>query len=825
MAKSRKITSFILGFLMIAFIGVAVILTGCGDKKASSLTIELADSNKTAYSPGEVVNFNITADGEFDSSKVELSVTSGENEVTIMGLSVKIDEDALPGQTITVFAKYEDLTSNSLSFSVAHIEATEIDVIIEKDVIYSSEIIDLKAFYLPANATRQLEFKIVEGQDKAEIIEGNKLSINANINSGDKIKVVACMGEVYSAPYEIEVTRLEESMLAGILFEDQAIEIDSTTDNLKQNIFVKAYLLNGDDINEIYTNLATLSVVEGEETIKITNNYTIEALNKGTAVVQATYKNFKENLSVTVYMTPDQVKLPENFNDNADYRYEKEKGISFAPQIINSHNSEDLKMVVKGTKNIVYTSKDGVWTTEDASTEVTYDGENLTIKDVGEYNIYFESISGCEVEVKSPEVKLTINQGVNVSTKEEFLKIADNSVKEINLTSDIIFANGSEIIKCYGDKILNGNGFTIDLSGQLKEKDFDYGDNCFIEFINADQTSPYKVEIRDVELVGNMGLFGTKEFAEYKGVSESEVQEALKKIENGDYFRDTFYRYAIGIKAKNVNQEIPGPYAYAIPVVENISIRNFNSGIRFEYAIDEIETGDPNGRPAVNGLKVSNLFGDGVGFMASRINLTNYNIGAVGGTPISSSQTGNTEAGINRDEKTSLNIYGDVVCDNISDGTSLYITSQMMSTAGIANVFNGGLSSIIQTVITLKGQELLAPYIGTAEQDKYFNTIEDAKSNIIRKLNGINQFNLFCFSRNGTEDIYFDEKLEGLIVDLDDKLFYNGIDTTHKFIRVSVYDVLMGIKSLGGLKDLIMQNENAIKPIQVFVTNFNYQGN
>lgn len=148
-----------------------------------------------------------------------------------------------------------------------------------------------------------------------------------------------------------------------------------------------------------------------------------------------------------------------------------------------------------------------------------------------------------------------------------------------------------------------------------------------------------------------------------------------------------------------------------------------------------------------------------------------------------------------------------------------------MSTAGIANVFNGGLSSIIQTVITLKGQELLAPYIGTAEQDKYFNTIEDAKSNIIRKLNGINQFNLFCFSRNGTEDIYFDEKLEGLIVDLDDKLFYNGIDTTHKFIRVSVYDVLMGIKSLGGLKDLIMQNENAIKPIQVFVTNFNYQGN
>ena len=233
----------------------------------------------------------------------------------------------------------------------------------------------------------------------------------------------------------------------------------------------------------------------------------------------------------------------------------------------------------------------------------------------------------------------------------------------------------------------------------------------------------------------------------------------------------------------------------------------------------------PNGRPAVNGLKVLNLFGDGLSFVGSHLNLTNYNIGAVGGTPISSSQTGNTEAGINRDEKTSLNIYGSITCDNISDGTSIYITSEMMSVAGIANVFNGGLSSIIQTVITLKGQELLAPYIGTAEQNEYFQIIENAKSNLIKKSGGVNQFNLFCFSRNGTEDIYFDEKLDGLIVDLNDEFFYNGIDTTHKFIRVSVYDVLMGIKSLGGLKDLIMQNEDAIKPIQVFVANFNYQGN
>lgn len=110
------------------------------------------------------------------------------------------------------------------------------------------------------------------------------------------------------------------------------------------------------------------------------------------------------------------------------------------------------------------------------------------------------------------------------------MKIADNSVKEINLTSDIIFANGSEIIKCYGDKILNGNGFTIDLSGQLKEKDFDYGDNCFIEFINADQTSPYKVEIRDVELVGNMGLLAQKNLLNIKVFLSQKFKKLLKRL-------------------------------------------------------------------------------------------------------------------------------------------------------------------------------------------------------------------------------------------------------------------------------------------------------
>ena len=415
-----KSESLLKAFLIIAIALFAVLLVGCGDKEVTELRLSLTNSSKLSYSPGETVNLTIEANAEFDENNITLVVTNGNSDVTIMGSSLKINDDAQPGQTITLYATYGEIISNTLTFSVAHIEANEIFLNIDQDVFYSSEIIALSATYLPTNATRPLKYTIVEGQDKASIIDGNRLSINGNAQTGDKIRVCAKMGEVYSEPFEIAVTALTDNMISGFMFNNSSLTIDSSIDSLSQSIYISAYV--GDDFRQITTNLPTLTVAEGEDVIRIIDNNHIEALNSGRATISAKYKNFEEQqLTVTVNMTPDQVRLPENFREVADYNYAHSQAIEFSPSIINSHGSEDLKMMVSGTLNATFLSEDGVWRLENGSQDISYDGKELTINTIGDYEIYFESLSGCAVEVQSPKMTLSINNGTNVSTKEEFI--------------------------------------------------------------------------------------------------------------------------------------------------------------------------------------------------------------------------------------------------------------------------------------------------------------------------------------------------------------------------------------------------------------------
>ncbi len=832
MAKSKSISNFFKISLILIILLLAGILVGCGSKEASQITLALEDSSKTAYLPGETVDFTITSDGEFDINEVELVVTNGGEYVTIMGQSIKINEDAIPGTTITVQAEYKDLVSNIVPFSIAHIEAEEIEISSEKDKFYASEIFDLSVSYFPVNATRQINLEIIEGGDKAKIID-NKVSISSTANEGDIIKVVASMGEKYSDPFVIEVSSQPD--FVSIKFDQPSMEIDSSTDNLVQPVSVKGVFLEEGKTNEIYTNAVTLTaentgeyVDAGYDVIKIIDDLYIKAMNKGSAKITASYNKIAVDMSIDVYMTPDQIKVPENFNKVANFNYQISKPISFKPSILEAHGNKDLRMFVVGggDNSIVFESKNGEWSTKDTTNTVLYDGSSLIINKIGNYEIYFQSISGCLVETTSPSVEININNAINVSNKEEFANAIINE-KEFNIVNDIIFEDGKENYVCYGDKKINGNGFTIDLSGQLTEKESAYGWKFFIEFKNDDPVTPYTIEIQDLSFVGNMGLLSTEEFAEYKGVTTDVVEQKLTT--DSSFIIDNFYRGILYINSNNnIDTSKPGPYSYAIPVLKNISFKKCNCGIRIENAIDEVELGKENARPAVDGLSFSNMFGDGIVYIACQINITNLNIGTVGGSAITSGGSDAIyQAGENRNEQSYGNFYGNLTCDNVTDGTTLFTIAQLNTQGNIAAVFNalGGLSGAIQMVITQKTTELLKPYVDTDREAEVYQTLQKAKSNILRQ-GSKNTFNLLCFTRNGVEDILFDEINSSLIVDFNDEFLYNGIDTTHKFIRVNVYDILMSIDTLGqSIKKLLEQYADAIKPIMVYVTNFNYQGN
>ena len=824
-----KSTSLLKAFLIVAIALFAVLLVGCGDKEVTELRLSLTNSSKLSYSPRETVNLTIEANAEFDENNITLVVTNGNSDVTIMGSSLVINDDAQPGQTITLYATYGEIISNTLTFSVAHIEANEITLNIDQDVFYSSEIIALSATYLPTNATRPLKYTIVEGQDKASIIDGNRLSINGNAQTGDKIRVCAKMGEVYSKSFEITVTALTDNMISGFMFNNSSLTIDSSIDSLSQSIYISAYV--GDDFREITTNLPTLTVAEGEDVIRIIDNNHIEALNSGSATISAKYKNFEEQqLAVTVNMTPDQVRLPENFREVADYNYAHSQAIEFSPSIVNSHGSEDLKMMVSGTLNATFLSEDGVWKLENGSQDISYDGKELTINTIGDYEIYFESLSGCAVEVQSPKMTLSINNGTNVSTKEEFISaLSPREETVVNLTCDIFFEGGSEVVNAYGDKTINGNGFKIDLSSQLTDaemakKGLDYGGSCFLNFYSNDNTTPYNVLLQDLEIVGNVGMLSLEEFAKYKGDSEEEVNNHLTSADT-DYFTETGYKWALNFSATNsITPDGNTAYTYCMPVVKNVTISQFTCGISFEHCIDEVELGIQNPRAAIEDVTLFDLFGDGVRCMGSKISAGDVNIGTVGGSPFSCSATDTNIAGIYRNENNKFIILGNIICDNIIDGSGLYVNAEIMATGGIANVFGGGLSGIINTAITAMSAELMQPYYGTANESEMYQAINEGRSNILNTQGSSNTFNLFCFTRNGIGEYQFSEANSALIVDLNDEFFYNGIDTTHKFIKVNVYDVIMSIETLGAIRDQVIANADAIKPINIILINLNYQG-
>ena len=174
-------------------------------------------------------------------------------------------------------------------------------------------------------------------------------------------------------------------------------------------------MINEGSVKEITTNIANLEIIEGEEVIRIVDNYHIEALNSGSAILSASYGQFYEELVVEVKMTPDQVQLPENFsNQEVEYNYQVSHSIDFIPRLVNDHNSKDLTMYVDGSQQAVFESENGVWQTKTTTNNISFDGNTITFNQTGDYTIYFESNTGCIEEVKSPSVTISINNGIIV---------------------------------------------------------------------------------------------------------------------------------------------------------------------------------------------------------------------------------------------------------------------------------------------------------------------------------------------------------------------------------------------------------------------------
>ncbi len=843
MTRTLKNTMRIL-FVCAIFALTGILLVGCNkNEKTTYLELSFNDTSKVGVYPGEIVKLKVEGDGHFSSSDVTVNILSGSEFASIDGLVLTVNSDAVPENSIVLNATLGEVTSNTMTIKVSHIEAESIEITTTKTDYAQGEYFALETSCSPENATRDLNFKIVEGQDYAKIIN-NKVAINENAKDGQKIKVVAYMGNVESQPFEITV---KEKTYATLSYESAYLEegnvvFDSSVqgDNTILDIvnFEAVTIVN--DQFEFVKVLPTFTVVdanidlgedEGKEIVRVDENGLLEILRTGKATIKASLCGVETEFTIDARILPTQIKFSQShFEKEANFNYavsseNLNNPITFSANVItkneNDVNSQNYILKIEGDANLQFVKENDEWKALGDSSVATYDGENIAFFKIGKYELKFVSNTGCSVEIESNVLKLTINDGVNVSNKTEFANAMENNAKVINLVDDIAFEGGHETYIHQGDVAFYGNGFTLDLSKQdtyLKHKYSEDGDK-FLTFANSSTSAdPYDVIIEDLNMIGNLGLVSNKKLMELIGYTDQKEFEKLVSENGTDFWVQLTYKFMIYLNP----EEYTNTTTYCVPYIKNLNIQDGYNGLDIKFAIDEIEQGGST--PAVENYQVTNMFGDGLTVEGCLITVKDYNIGIVGGTPTTSSHYYRQSAGVNRNESTKITFTGDIVCNNQSNGSSVYLVAQFNNEKDIKAALDalGGIDGIIKTVFNIKLNELLEPYENKDNYAEVRQNLTNYMTNIIDYSGSRETFNLFSFTRNGLDDYEFDEKNNEKLVVINDENIYNGIDTTHQFIVINVYDLLMSIKNLSFITGNV--DLSALEPIMLILINNNYVG-
>ena len=800
-------------------------------RQATSLNLALANGEKNIEPEGKYT-LVVSSDIPDAITDANVSVIAGAENVILDGLSLTVREDAVPGSNVILQAQVGELKSNQLVLTVSHIEADSIIISNTQTQVYAGEIVELHSVVTPANATRPIEYDILT--DNATVENGNMI-IDSDLSAGSVIKVQAHIGDAVSQIVSFTVIPFEESDILGLVIDNNSViagtlTIDTSITSTTQNLGTVLYVDKSGETAAIRTQNIKYTV-DNPEILIIDSAAMITPLLNGTTKVTASYGNHTDSVNVHVMMTPSVVYLPAMYEDRTvDYNYAANTVLpSFAPAIPTSNGCEDytLNIVSGGVTVAQFNTVDGITTPTMQNDYITYDGSNLTVSRTGTYTINFESLSGCAVEKQSQSISICYNNGTNVDTIAEMqAACSDTNVAIINVTSDIIMSGGKENYRVIGSKEINGNGHKIDASGQIIGINEYRGDETSLFYVKPinDRTS-YNFVFRDLDLIGNFGYWGVDQI--YEVTQKYDPNLTKNDIENNlDRYWFNNFTHRTALFVDNELFEPDGTtYSVVTPYIKNINISNFHTGIKIYYAVDEIaRTG--SGRPAVKDLTMSNLFGDGITFEGSLITIENVTSGIMGGSPVAMNGPDKSDnAGEYRDQNAYTNIIGDINIDNPVDGTGLYLKYELGyidAIAALMDMLKQGVASVINTVVSALVTQVSRPYQEVGDMEMV-QKINDSVTNILQtqRVGEVDRdmFNLFYFTASPSGTMNISDKSQ--IVDFNEEFCLNGIDTTHKFVKVNFYDSLSQIDN-PIFKVLISQYGDQLKPIEVIVGNFNY---
>ena len=713
----KHISIRLMALILLVFV-LSLAMFGCG-KNSDPLTITLtADSGITALPRGSSVQLNATC-SQTPSGAITYEVVSGAASVNQNGL-LTVNADAAVNSEVKVVAKADGQTSPTLTLKVLGTTATAITVTAPVSTISVGAEVNISVQVTPSDADNvSYTLAVVGGDDIATITPAGVLSLKDGLNEGDivnrKIKVQATLDANNSVVGTLELTVVRDAEVDSIALRN----IDWIAGvSAAPAIYPVAYNASGFELTSLEPSDFSYTC-DTPAVLEVSSDGRITPKAHGTALVTVRYKDVEAKCRVTVIVPPQALKL-DGYNQHilTTGGFSYGKGDALALSVLASHFQYGCSDALS------YAFVCGDLSGDDVAS-VDENG-NITFKVNGKVDITVttnSSLSGIDTSVyeKSLKVTINVNDGFNADSVADLLAYANQSSNiTVNLVSDIFLTATDNFgttkdeggtkdvayatLSLEGNRIFNGNGYTISLDQLPVRSDFRHNRVNLLEF-NPDGVNPYyHVEVRDLTLIGSGGITG---IANNSANNNIPVVYGLDGDESNPLYLGS---YGIALRIHGVSyDDIYNLRAYVKdPIVDNVTIKGFEVGMRLDHTV--------NGK--ISNTFVDDCYSNGIELCQNLITLQDIEFGRVGAfaieavpddmkegpgntPPVTSNSTTTTPhgtAGADYNRTQTIRFSGNIVSRNINNGATHYMV----------NDFNKDLAAMGGTTVPALAQGIMA---------------------------------------------------------------------------------------------------------------------
>lgn len=738
-------------------------------------------------------------------------ITEGESLAGISGDVLVVKADAPVGATIKVQAVCGTIASNELSLTVGYPITSITASAIGSTSLNKGGTGALNAFVTPANATGYT-WVITEGGSYATIAaNSNMLVVNSDAPTGATIKVKAVCGAVESnevvftvlpSQDEIQDELDKNTYFISLSSDDFILDLKGTSAPM---LSAEIYNLKGELITD---KSLIMTVKKGAEFLSITQdgfNCYFKALGHGEATVEVRIDgtNITETADVKVIVPPDAVKLPEVFGERTKLNYAfslvdpdtgAAESLPFVPTLLGKGACTDFVVSFMHESGA---SGDAV---------AVYENGAITFKMTGKVIVTVSSASGSKVEAKTAYT-FDINEGYNVSDYTELQQLLNSSKyngQQINFVVlekpdgsatgytygydivsptalkphseqtvyDILHNNNNRLIAVNKSLYINGNNHKINMS-QLRI--FTYAE--YVAYCTETGTSvgiPHAHTILSAEPYSNLGPG-----------KDSNVDGKVYSVNlyNLEVVGNCSIDYDRSLYAEGTSAGLVGAFA------RGINVNTYGYGVKYYIDANNLTASATDigmgflgvvGNGKVSNVYAYNCYSTGVAARSSIITLENLKFGPCGATGIELAAEECDQAGLNDNENQHVTIAGTFdASQNLNSGNTNYFNNYNVGGATIPQIIAG---NVAQIHAAFGGSEGLG--------DLAVSHIQNEKGEFI--FGALIFMNVHTMQPN-TSTISYPAYMAGGIINVEDLPTDGSVDTTHQFVRMTVYVTLPGL--------------------------------